>query len=300
LVCAPWYLAINRRTVSLHDLLREFAAEDLDLDERDRAAARHAEHYVEVLRNIDGLYRGGQSLRQALALFDAERANVETGQAWAAANLALSPRAADLAFQYTDVGAYVLNLRLPRPQWVAWLETAVKACRKLGNRQGEASALGNLGLAWGSLGDIRKAIGLYEQHLALARQLGDRRGEGSALGNLGLALASLGDIHKAITLHEQHLAIARELGDRHSEGNALGNLGLACASLGEIRKAAEFYEQHLVIARELGDRRSEGNALGNLGLAYASWGDIRRATNFTNNTSPSRGSWATVVAKQAR
>ena len=51
--------------------------------------------------------------------------------------------------------------------------------------------------------------------------------EGTWLGNLGLAYHDLGEMKKAIEYYEQALKIAREIGDRRNEGNWLGNMGLA-------------------------------------------------------------------------
>ena len=56
------------------------------------------------------------------------------------------------------------------------------------------------------------------QALAIAREVGDRRGERSALGDLGLAYAELGEPRRSIECCEQALAIARETGDRRVEG----------------------------------------------------------------------------------
>ena len=56
------------------------------------------------------------------------------------------------------------------------------------------------------------------RHPAVDREIGDRRGEGNALGNLGLAYHRLGQVERAIGSYEQRLAIAREIGDRRGEG----------------------------------------------------------------------------------
>ena len=66
---------------------------------------------------------------------------------------------------------------------------------------------------------MEKAIGFYEQHLAIAREIGDRRGEGNALGNLGTAYAALGQVERAIDLLEQALRIGREIKTRGSFGS---------------------------------------------------------------------------------
>ena len=45
--------------------------------------------------------------------------------------------------------------------------------------------LGTVGLAYADLGQAERAIGFYEQHLAIAREIGDRRGEGARPGQPG-------------------------------------------------------------------------------------------------------------------
>ena len=116
------------------------------------------------------------------------------------------------------------------------------------------------------------------------REIGDRRGEGTALGNLGIAYADLGQVERAIGFYEQDLAIAREIGDRRGEGNALGSLGLAYADLGQVERAIGFYEQALTIARAIGDRHGEGIVLGNLGIAYAAWARWSGPSASTSST----------------
>jgi tetratricopeptide (TPR) repeat protein len=90
-----------------------------------------------------------------------------------------------------------------------------------------------------------------------------RRGEGAHLGNLGLAYAALGDVRQAIEYHRGALVIARELcaasregsphwtAARRSEGADLGNLGLAYAALGEAERARDYLKQALAILEEI-------------------------------------------------
>ena len=142
---------------------------------------------------------------------------------------------------------------------------ALTLYREIKYRLGEGISLGNLGVAYDSLGDYPKAIEFQEQSLAIKRKIKYRLGEGQSLGNLGSAYRSLGNYPKAIEFQEQTLVIAREIKDRSMEGSALGNLGNAYQALGNYPKAIEFHEQSLAIKRELKDRHGEGNTLGNLG-----------------------------------
>jgi hypothetical protein len=182
----------------LHDLMRDLAGwraavevlgAPADLAARLTAARRrHAEHYRGVFAAADDLYlQGGAQVVLGLALFDRERHNIETGQAWAAEAAADDPAAARLCVSYPDAGAYLLHLRQHPRQRIGWLERAAAAAREIGDRRGEGDALGRLGTAYTLLGEPRRAIEHYEQKLAIAREIGDRRGEGATLGNLGNA-----------------------------------------------------------------------------------------------------------------
>ena len=149
-----------------------------------------------------------------------------------------------------------------------------------GNRQGEAASLGNMGVAYYSLGQYRRAIDFHEQALEIDREIGDLQGEGGSLCGLGNAYYSLGQYQRAIDFHEQSLAIKREIGDRSGEGGSLCNLGNAYQSLGQHQQAINFYEQALVICREVGHREFTANSLGGLGNAYDSLGQFQQAIDF--------------------
>jgi tetratricopeptide (TPR) repeat protein len=270
---------------ALHDLTHLFAMTQLleEEDEAQQTVLRHAEHFLEWASAADDLYlKGNENILLGLAQFRFIWAHLDSAYERMLSENPRPPEADADAWLSDFPGRciYVLDLHLSPRRRISILKTALNAARRLEDKGSEGVHLGNLGLAYYSLGDARKAIEFYEQHLSIAREIGDRRGEGNALGNLGNAYAALGDARKAIEFYEQNLSIAREIGDRRGEGNALGNLGLAYYSLGDARKAIEFYEQHLSIAREIGDRRGEGVALGNLGLAYYSLGDARKAIEF--------------------
>jgi tetratricopeptide (TPR) repeat protein len=242
------------------------------------AAVRHAAYYLEVGNQANILYlQGGERVVEGLRLFDGAWPHLR------AAYGRMRERGERAAVQWTsefpDRVAYVLNLRLPPRDRIPILEAAA-AAREIGERGLEGNHLGTLGLAYAALGEVRRAIGTFEQALAISREIGDRRNEGAHLGNLGSTYFALGEVRRAIEYYEQALKIDREIGDRRGEGNALGALGLAYAALGEVRRAIEYYEQSLAIFREIGDQRGEGNDLGNLGLAYAALGEVRRAIEY--------------------
>lgn len=156
----------------------------------------------------------------------------------------------------------------------------LEIARKMGNRQKEGFALGNLGNAYYSLGQYERAIDFQQQALIIAREIGDREEEGSALGNLGGVYNTLGQYERAIDYYQQALIIAREIGDLRGEGNVLGNLGNTYGNLGQYERAIDHYQQSLVIVREIGHRRGESYNLGNLGIVYDSLGQYEQAINY--------------------
>jgi tetratricopeptide (TPR) repeat protein len=157
---------------------------------------------------------------------------------------------------------------------------ALEISRKIADLNVEANSLGNLGLAYYSLGQYQQAIEFHQQSLEINREIGDRDGEAASLGNLGLAYGSLGQYQQAIEFHQQSLEINREIGNRNGKAASLGNLGLAYYSLGQYQQAIEFHQQSLEINREIGNRDGEAASLGNLGSAYDSLGQYQQAIEF--------------------
>lgn len=265
----------------LHDLARLFADTHLSDEERYAAQRCHAEHYLNVLSAANDLFmQGNESALQGLALFDAERTNIQRGQAWATAHADEDQAAAQLCDNYPGIGINVLDLRLHAREQIRWLEASLKAARQLKHRKTEGIHLLNLGVAYTDLGEIHKAIECLEQSLKITRETGFRLGECRALANLGSAYVILGETHRAIERCEQALQIARDEGYKNAEGSVLELLGVAYADLGETRRAIELYEQALYIVRKSGNRVSEESILGNLGIAWTALGDIHKATIF--------------------
>jgi len=274
----------------LHDLMR-LVAEDAfgygggERDEEGKrarlgeAAVRHAAYYLEVGSWANALYeQGGEHVLEGLRLFDGTWPHLQA--AYGRMRERGDEAAARWTSEFPDRVVYVLDLRLPPRDKIPILEAAAAAARQIGDKGAEEVHLGNLGLAYADLGEVRRAIECYEQALVIARETGDRRGEGNALGNLGVAYKNLGEVRRAIECYEQALAIDREIGDRRGEGADLSNLGIAYRNVRDARRAIECHEQGLAIAREIGDRRMEGNDLGGLGLAYAALGEVRRAIEY--------------------
>ena len=76
--------------------------------------------------------------------------------------------------------------------------------------------------------------------------MGDKAGEGRTYGNLGNAYGSLGDFQKAIEYHERNLKISKEVGDKAGDGRAYFNLGNVHERLGNFQKAIQCQRNSVI------------------------------------------------------
>ena len=77
----------------------------------------------------------------------------------------------------------------------------------------DGNIVGNNNISIVVKGEVRRAIGYYEQRLQIAREIGDRRGEGQARWNMALAWESLGDRAQAIACAEAALLLFEQIED---------------------------------------------------------------------------------------
>ncbi len=177
------------------------------------------------------------------------------------------------------LGAICISISELRSAMI-YYERALRIARDIGDRTGEGSCLGNLGIIYSGLSEYRKAIEYYVRGLRIIQKIGHCPEEGAILSNLGNAYCELNEFHKAREYYELGLKISRKIGDKVNEGRELSNLGKICHCLNESIKAIEYFEQALQIMREIGNKPSEGAILGNLGNVYHSMGKYHDAIEY--------------------
>lgn len=191
--------------------------------------------------------------------------------------------------------------------------TRALACyRQVGNQEGEAAVLNNLGgvlAELGQLGDAldcrrqalqlrrrsgppgRQAMALIglatvlweqgnlasalehlRQALELERQMSDRIGEAIALNNMALVLVDLGQPQEALACLKTALPAIRDAGDQFGETAAWENLAKAHHAMAEYAQACECAQKSLMLANAIGDVRTEADAHGTLASAHLGTG----------------------------
>ncbi len=178
----------------------------------------------------------------------------------------LLARAAELAYRQSDY-----------PATRSFAGECLAICRKVGNKQGIASALIKLGNAATEVGDYATASGFLEEALAIWRGLEDKHGTARALISFGWAALRAGDYHLANARLEEALTISRELGDTRSMGFELSGLGEVALRQGDYARATRLIEESLKLRRQLGNKWGVGVSLGTLGWVAMREGDWNRA-----------------------
>ncbi|MBO3752663.1 tetratricopeptide repeat protein [Streptosporangiaceae bacterium NEAU-GS5] len=146
--------------------------------------------------------------------------------------------------------------------------------RSIGDRDGEAGHLINMGHGLLRLERYAEAERHFQEGVRLGQEVADQRVIAEAVFGLGEALAGLGRHDAALTHFGQALASSRELVEGRAEALALDAIGLVQRRLGKHQEALDRLEEALAVAREFGDRRVQAQVLNSLGETLCEGGDL--------------------------
>jgi tetratricopeptide (TPR) repeat protein len=279
------------RRYGMHDLIRRYA--------QDRAAADRSDDRQQCLHRLLDYYqhacdiagghlacrtRAGTALPASASAPIAvpDMADNARALAWVRAEFASLHACLDhvtRAGEYQRVAALTTAIAALRrvdglwPDAIARHTVAVQATRQLGDRQGEANALNDLGDALYLRGDFRAAAEAQETAVSIYRELGDRQGQANALSDLGGLRELMGDRRGAADL-EEALAICRDLGDRLGQAWVLGWMGYTRRHTGNIAGAAGPLAEELSIYHDLGHRYGQVCAITQIGAVRRQTGDF--------------------------
>ncbi|HEX6684650.1 MAG TPA: tetratricopeptide repeat protein [Candidatus Limnocylindrales bacterium] len=154
------------------------------------------------------------------------------------------------------------------------------ASRRLGDRDGEARALLNLGRTLTDQGQLDEALVVFHRSLELSVAGGQHRRVAHLWNNIGLVYLHRGELDSAIEHLTHSLKLFRQRDDRNGEGSALDTLGRVHAALGDHATALRHFQDALAAQRESGNQEAEGDTLTNIGIAYQQRGDLATAVDY--------------------
>jgi DNA-binding CsgD family transcriptional regulator len=119
-----------------------------------------------------------------------------------------------------------------------------------------AFALKNLGSLAMFQREYQRAIGLFEESLALYRAAGDHLYSGILQYFLARAMLGQGELARARVLLEEVLVSARQMTGKWQIAIVLSLLGQIALLQGEMERAEAFLNDSIKLSQEMGDRRS--------------------------------------------
>jgi tetratricopeptide (TPR) repeat protein len=281
---------------SLHDLIRQHArikVASAQASERDDAAGRLLQYYLGGARAAEAVLSRQSRARpsysadlspvhpalpdlaagtSALAWARAERSNLlacldhmtATGQH--AQIVALTAAVASL-----------LRLDVPWTDAIARHAAAARAARHVGDGQGEARALSDLGDISYLAGDYERARAAQQQALDTYRDLGDGLGQANALNDLGVVQEHIGNYPEAAEALNEAVNVYRELGDQRGLANTLSNIAVVYEHTGKFQDGAAALGEAEGIYRDLGMQIGLANTLIYLAAVWRMTGQYRKA-----------------------
>ncbi len=133
---------------------------------------RHAEYYQELLRRLNELFDSGgvDNATSTLNDFDADWPQIQVAQQYVADNSNENRLAQYLCKIFYDAGTEIIIMRLSATERIKWLENAIQAAIKLGDRQAESASLGNQAIAYIEIGEYDKGLDNLQKAIQLAEK----------------------------------------------------------------------------------------------------------------------------------
>jgi DNA-binding SARP family transcriptional activator/tetratricopeptide (TPR) repeat protein len=156
-------------------------------------------------------------------------------------------------------------------------ETARRTWARLGDKKGEAYALGDLATVDWRLGAFEKACAHSETALELWRGLGDLGGRADALLCLGRAHHYAHRHEEAIRCYGESVSLRSDIGDKVGMAEALYHLGIVSFAAGRHEKGIADTLEALDLSRMGNNMIIERNCMNNLGEFYRQRGEYDQA-----------------------
>ena len=141
-------------------------------------------------------------------------------------------------------------------------------------------AIGNIGIVYGTRGELGKALEYFEKALGMYEELGRKERMAAVLGNIGIVFKTKGELDKTLEYYGRALKLHEGSGIKEGIAADLGNIGIVYGIKGELEKAMEYYEKALKLYEELGRKEGMAILLGNIGITYRIKGEFEKAMEY--------------------
>jgi serine phosphatase RsbU (regulator of sigma subunit) len=134
---------------------------------------------------------------------------------------------------------------------------SLKINEEIGNREGVARSLNNIGTIYKQQGDIPKALEYCHKSLKIQEEIGHNEGVASSLNNIGYLKMKLGDLAVA----QKHLERALKLGQEKSLikriVSSAGHLSALYQKQGNTKEALKMYKLHIIMRDSINNEETQ-------------------------------------------
>lgn len=136
-------------------------------------------------------------------------------------------------------------LKAGRPKALEYYSKSLKLYEELGDKKGIATALNNIGVTHGKLGDESKALEYYAKSLEIRESIKDRKGIAYSLHCFGQVYLKRQNYQEALKFALRSMSISKELQFAGSIRNAAELLNKIYKATGNHKLALENYELYI-------------------------------------------------------
>ena len=159
------------------------------------------------------------------------------------------------AMMRTDLAA-LYYLRGNLAESAQMLQQAVKKFRRVGNRDGVATALSNFADTRFSRGDLMEAKRLLEESIPEYQAVDDKEGVVLNLDTLGDVWRQNGKLDRAETAYQQAEVIARKMEDKNATAYVLSGMGDLALDRGDLTLARKRHEEAFALRSQAGEKQT--------------------------------------------
>jgi predicted ATPase/transcriptional regulator with XRE-family HTH domain len=256
------------------ETVREFALDQLR-EEADQGLATEQAHAGYFLSLAEEAYVEliGAQQRTWLARLDAEDANIWAALNWGLEHglAEFTMRLARALWRYWSARGRLIEGR----SWLERALSLPGAAEAPVSVRADAhNALGNL---LGDSAEFMQARRHYQRALTLRRELGDSDGIAGALNNLGIVATWLGDYDGALALHKESLDLRQDRRDAFDMAMSHSNVGDVLLAQGDFTGAQQYQEEGLRLRELIHDAVGSAYSVYNLGEIARLRGDTAAA-----------------------
>ena len=163
-------------------------------------------------------------------------------------------------------------------------DESLKVSREVGNKGGMAATLHQMGNLAYVIGDLNGARCMYDESLKKKLVIGNKRSIAATLHQIGIMAKDAGDLDEARRLYNDSLKISRELGDKGGIAITLHQIGIMAKDAGDLDEARRLYNEGFELYQDLGDKRGMAFSLAQLALLEEQQGNVQAAIDLTSQS----------------